>query len=48
MLEIPALTRTIQQSIEDVEGRVLWRQRDEQAVREYLESYKSSSQAVTE
>jgi aminopeptidase N len=48
MLNVTALERTIRQGIEDIEGRVLWRQRDAQAVANYLESYKSSSQAVTE
>ena len=48
MLEIPALARTIQQGIEDIEGRILWHQRDDAAVADYLKSYTSSSQAVTE
>jgi aminopeptidase N len=36
MLDIKAISRTISQGIEDIEGRILWRERDGQAVAEYL------------
>jgi aminopeptidase N len=39
MLGIKAISRTISQGIEDIEGRILWRERDGQAVAEYLADY---------
>lgn len=35
-LTVPELARTIRQGIEDIEGRVLWRERDGKAIAEYL------------
>ena len=36
LMNIPALTRIIAQGIEDIEARVLWRERDAAAVADYL------------
>ena len=42
------IERTIRQGIEDIESRILQRERDQEAVASYLRDYTSSSQAVTE
>jgi aminopeptidase N len=47
MLKDVGIERTIRQGLEDIEGRILWRERDGEAVAEHLRSYKSSSQDVT-
>jgi len=48
MINLPGIGRTIEQGIEDIEGRLQWLKRDSAAVAEYLQAYTSSSQAVTE
>lgn len=35
-LNVPELSRTIRQGIEDIESRVLWRERDGESIKEYL------------